>query len=68
MHDLPIAQLVQKGASAAQGAESVTLDYDGRFLRRKRLVTDQGRAFLIDLAQTTSLDQGDILPLSDGIL
>lgn len=66
MQDLPIAQSVQKGASAAQGAESVTLDYDGRFLRRKRLVTDQGRAFLIDLAQTTSLDQGDILPLSDG--
>lgn len=65
-HDLPIAQTVQKGSTAPADAQSVTLDYDERFLRRKRLVTDQGGAFLIDLAQTTSLDQGDILPLSDG--
>ncbi|WP_050521668.1 urease accessory protein UreE [Pseudorhodobacter wandonensis] len=46
--------------------EQVTLDYAERFLRRKRLVTNTGRTFLIDLAETTSLDDGDALELADG--
>lgn len=46
--------------------ETVTLDYAERFLRRKRLVTNTGHAFLIDLAETTSLDDGDALELADG--
>ena len=47
-------------------AESVTLDYAGRFLRRKRLVSDAGRPFLVDLPQTVSLDDGDCFELGDG--
>jgi urease accessory protein len=43
-----------------------TLDYDARFLRRKRLVTDSGTAFLVDLEQTTSLNHGDALVLQNG--
>ena len=60
---LPVASEVH--AHAASG-ETVTLTYEDRFLRRKRLVTDQGTAFLLDLAQTTSLNDGDTLPLSNG--
>jgi urease accessory protein len=45
---------------------SLTLTYEDRFLRRKRLVTDQGEAILLDLAETTSLDHGDALQLEDG--
>lgn len=45
---------------------SLTLTYEDRFLRRKRLVTDQGEAILLDLAETTSLDHGDALELEDG--
>ena len=41
--------------------DSLTLTYEARFLRRKVLVTDQGRRLLVDLAQTTSLDQGGVL-------
>ena len=30
----------------------VTLDFEARFLRRKRMVTDCGIAFTVDLAET----------------
>ena len=50
------------GPSAGQ----IALDYDARFLRRKTLTTDDGRAFLVDLAKTTSLDHGNVLVLEDG--
>ncbi|MCE0505788.1 urease accessory protein UreE [Roseivivax sp. GX 12232] len=39
----------------------VTLDYEGRFLRRRVIRLDDGRALLVDLAQTTSLAAGGVL-------
>jgi len=66
MPTLPIAQrLIRKGHWSGP-AETCTLDYDGRFLRRKRLSTDDGRDFIVDLAQSTSMDDGDALELEDG--
>jgi len=62
MTDLPIAQHVH---SHGHASETCTLGYDARFIRRKRLVSDQGRAFLLDLPQTTSLDHGAVLHLND---
>lgn len=47
-------------------AATVTLDYDARFLRRKRLVTDQGDALLVDLPAMVSLEPGDALETDDG--
>ncbi|MFT6605148.1 MAG: urease accessory protein [Halocynthiibacter sp.] len=44
----------------------ITLDYEARMVRRKRLKTDAGEGFHIDIAQTISLAPGDILRLSDG--
>nr|WP_116083719.1 urease accessory protein UreE [Tropicimonas sp. IMCC34011] len=46
--------------------ETVTLDYDGRMIRRKRLVTDTGAAILVDLEAVTSLEEGDSLELEHG--
>ena len=63
--ELPRAGRVLKGG-AAGAAASVALDYEGRLLRRKRLVTDAGWPFLVDLPEVTSLDGGDALELSDG--
>lgn len=60
-----IAQAVET-AFSGEASDSCTLDYDARFVRRKRLVTDSGLSFLIDLEQTTSLNAGDVLVLSDG--
>ncbi len=45
--------------AAGPGADSVTLDYEGRFLRRRLLTTDAGLPLQVDLAETVSLDEGD---------
>ncbi|GGE18440.1 hypothetical protein GCM10011360_04040 [Primorskyibacter flagellatus] len=44
------------------------MDYEARFLRRKVLHTDRGTAFLVDLAETMSLEDGDCFVLADGSL
>ena len=44
----------------------VELTYEARFLRRKVLHLDDGRALLVDLPKTTSLNHGGVLLLEDG--
>jgi urease accessory protein len=44
----------------------VTLDYEGRHRRRFRYVGERGIDFVLDLAQTTLLRDGDGLQLDDG--
>ncbi|WP_370160491.1 urease accessory protein UreE [Limimaricola soesokkakensis] len=68
MSDLPTARQLHRKGHWSGPHETCALDYEGRFLRRKRLVTASGRAFLVDLSQTTSLEAGDALELSDGSL
>jgi len=46
----------------------VTLSYDERFLRRKRLTTVHDVSFMVNLAETTSLQDRDLLELDDGRL
>lgn len=46
-------------------AQSCTLSYDARFLRRRKLTTDAGQEFLVDLEHTASLDAGDAFVLED---
>ena len=64
----PFPARIHLGKDRWQGpaAAVVTLSYDERFLRRKRLVTDAGEAVMVDLAQTTNLDPGDALETDDG--
>ncbi len=66
MTDLPRAIKVHSVILGGAHAGGCTLDYDGRFVRRKRLMTDEGWPFVVDLAQTTSLDDGAVLELDDG--
>ncbi|OSP56337.1 urease accessory protein UreE [Pseudoruegeria sp. SK021] len=54
-------------AAAGPVSDQVALTYDGRFLRRKRLVSDAGTAFLVDLAKTTNLGDGAVLVLDNGL-
>ena len=51
-----------------EGAADYTLSltYEDRFLRRKKLITDCGMGFILDLEQTTSLDHGDHIECTDG--
>lgn len=46
--------------------DHIALDYEGRLLRRRRLVSAGGRAFLVDLPETVSLSEGDAFRLDDG--
>lgn len=68
MSRLPVAQILRRRGDWSGATDSVLLDYDARFLRRKRLDTVTGQAFVVDLEQTTSLDHGDALELADGAL
>lgn len=67
MTNLPVAQTLHRKGHWSGSAETCTLDYDARFLRRKRLVTDSGQAFVVDLAHTNSLDHGDALETGGGM-
>ena len=46
-------------------AGSIALDYEGRLLRRRRIAFEGG-AFLLDLPEVTSIEDGDAFVLSDG--
>jgi len=64
MIDLPRAAALSDHAHT--GDDHIALDYDGRFVRRKRLVSASGRAFLVDLPETVSLGHGMAFVLDDG--
>ena len=53
-------------ATGGPAVDRIALTFEGRFLRRKRLVAEGGLAFLVDLARTMSLDDGDAFALEDG--
>ena len=61
-----LAQHIETHIQTGDAADTVTLDYEARFLRRKRLVSDGGEPFLVELAETKSLNQGEGFRLDDG--
>ncbi len=68
MTDLPAAHSLHRRGHWTDAADSVTLAYDERLLRRRRIVTAGGMSVLVDLPEATSLEHGDALELSDGRL
>ncbi len=46
--------------------DHVALDYEARLLRRKRLTSAGGLAFLVDLPEVVSVGEGDAFELEDG--
>ena len=70
MTDLPpatgLVRAPKRGPQLPYGA--VRLGHEDRFLRRRRLMTVGGEGFLVDLAETVSLEEGDCFRLSDGRL
>lgn len=61
---LPARSLLRNAATGA--IDRVILSYDERFLRRKRLTCASGASFMVDLAETISLNDGDAFLLDDG--
>lgn len=66
MTELLIAYKVHGRGHWSGPAETITLTYADRFLRRKLLCSDTGTSFLADLSGTQSLNHGDAFELSDG--
>ena len=66
---LPLASaIIPSGTFDAAAADTVTLDFDDRFRRRKLFHTDSRRAFMLDLPEAQVMRDGDGLRLSDGTL
>ncbi len=63
-----ISHEVKSNIRPSIAVDTVTLDYEGRFLRRKRLISDKGEAFLVELPETRSVTSGDGFVLDDGRL
>jgi urease accessory protein len=57
---------VHRNVIRRDGDLTITLEFEARFLRRKRMTTDCGMAFMVDLAETVSLDAGDAFLVDDG--
>lgn len=66
--DYPPARRIRPAGRWTTAVDEVRLDYDERFLRRKRLTTAAGGTFLADLGETVSLGHGDAFELEDGRL
>jgi urease accessory protein len=58
-------KVIPKGSFDA-AVDAVTLDHDGRYRRRVTLTGAKGNVFLLDLAEPTTLRDGDGLELEDG--
>ena len=65
MQDLGRATAITRTPETAP-VDSVRLDYEGRFLRRKRLTTETGATLVVDLPEVTSLVDGDVLVSDSG--
>jgi urease accessory protein len=66
--DLACARAILRGPVEGLPGDVVLLDFDARQLRRRRLVTQGGEAFLADLPRTVGLNGGDAFLLDDGRL
>ncbi|QUS35378.1 urease accessory protein UreE [Falsirhodobacter algicola] len=66
MIDYPPARTLLRKGEGVQPSDRIVLDYEARFLRRRRLVCASGRGVLVDLPETASLDHGDALVTEDG--
>ena len=60
------ASHIHRGVTRRDGDMTITLEFEARFLRRKRMATDCGMAFMVDLAETVSLGADDAFLLDDG--
>ncbi len=61
-----IAQDIKKIEADDTYDDEVTLSYEARFLRRRKLISDSGEAFLVELPETRSLALDDGFLLDDG--
>ena len=59
-------KLIRLSDSHGQATDAITLDAEGRHLRRRLLITENGREILVDLPLAVMIEDGDHLELEDG--
>ena len=59
--------LIVNKISKNKAKDYISLSYDERFLRRKKLVSDNGLEFLVNLPETKSLSENQAFSLQSGI-
>lgn len=64
--DIPTARTIRRAGHWTGPAQTCVLSYEARFLRRRRLCSEEGAFFLVDLPHTESLAHGDAFELQDG--
>lgn len=64
--NVPISRRVLLAGHWSGADGRIALGYEARFLRRRRLVAEDGFGFLADLPETTGLGHGDAFDLDDG--
>ncbi len=61
-----IAHEIKTNIKADHIDDFIDLDYEGRFLRRKKLLSNKGQEFLVELPEAYSLSENDSFLLDDG--
>ena len=61
-----IAHKIEKENIDLSNLDFVLMNYDERFIRRKKLVSNKGETFLVELSETKALNEGDVFILNDG--
>ena len=65
---MEICSLILNNQLIDSSNDSIELSYNERFLRRKKLSSNNGMQFLVNLEKTTSLKLGDFFKLENGLL
>ena len=65
---MEICSLILNNQLLDSSNDFIELSYDERFLRRKKLSSNNGMQFLVNLEKTTSLKLGDFFKLENGLL
>ena len=68
MSALPVSQIFHRSGHWSGAVDRCSLTYEDRFFRRKRLTSESGLSFVVDMKQTTNFDHGDAFELEDGRL
>jgi urease accessory protein len=64
--EMPVCRRVLRAGHWSGANGTITLSYEARVLRRKRLEADGGSGFLADLPEAIALGHGDAFELEDG--
>jgi len=65
---MEICSLILNNQLLDSSNDFIELSYNERFLRRKKLSSNNGMQFLLNLEKTTSLKLGDFFKLENGLL